>query len=180
MRAAGAARGIRYCKSAPSDRPPQTIPPPSRAASPNSPIAGYAQCSQYDQYHRCTVGIFNWVPEIITTGAAASTDDVKESELHTALHEIVHLLGGITPGTTNAMNFIDSNGAFLDATKVFTVECVSVRATPFLLHPKLTSLSLTPSSGRTQRTRIARVARRCARSVSCSEPLDARALALRF
>ena len=50
-------------------------------------------------------------------------DDVKESEMHTALHEIVHLLGGISPGPTiGTSNFIDSTGAKADPSKVFLVE----------------------------------------------------------
>ena len=33
--------------------------------SPNSPIAGYASCLQADQWGRCTVGHFNWVPSAL-------------------------------------------------------------------------------------------------------------------
>ena len=81
--------------------------------SPNSPIAGYAQCIQADQFGRCTVGHFNWVPEVLNQeGWAKQLDLTKESELHTALHEIVHVLGGIGPGSTQASsNFITSTGA---------------------------------------------------------------------
>lgn len=64
--------------------------------SPNIPIAGYANCQQRDQWNRCTVGWFNWCPELLNV---VSKDDpeVISSEMHTALHEIVHVLGGMNP-----------------------------------------------------------------------------------
>ncbi len=78
--------------------------------SPNSPIAGYASCVQRDQYQRCTVGLFNWVPEIIDV-EGTDAPDVTASELHTAIHEMTHVLGGMNPGTNaNDIMFIDDNG----------------------------------------------------------------------
>lgn len=46
---------------------------------------------------QCTVGIFNWVPEILDVENHDAAD-VTTSELHTALHEIMHVLGGMHPG----------------------------------------------------------------------------------
>ena len=69
--------------------------------SPNVPIAGYATCLQFDQWNRCTVGLFNWVPELLNV-AQASYASVIESELHTALHELTHVLGGMNPVLTTA------------------------------------------------------------------------------
>lgn len=84
--------------------------------SPNRPVAGYASCLQRDQLRRCTVGAFNWVPEIldVTNHNAA---DVFTNEMHTALHEIMHVLGGMNPGTGGVGGnspFIDDNGAFVE------------------------------------------------------------------
>jgi hypothetical protein len=62
------------------------------------------------------------VPEIINTDTSSS-DEVKESEMHTALHEIVHLLGGISPGPSDAYtNFIDSSGNPLAPSSIYLVE----------------------------------------------------------
>jgi hypothetical protein len=81
--------------------------------SPNSPIAGYALCLQSDQWGRCTVGQFNWVPSgLDRTGYLADSESSKESELHTAMHELVHVFGGMGPGYTQpTSNFVNnSNG----------------------------------------------------------------------
>lgn len=88
--------------------------------SPASPIAGFAICYQRDQRGRCTVGQFNWVPNIINV-AAPYDDQTIESEMHTALHELVHILGGMGPGTSvTSTPFLDpllgtqlSSGVFL-------------------------------------------------------------------
>ena len=62
------------------------------------------------------------MPEIINTDTLES-DDVKESEMHTALHEIVHLLGGISPGPHATLtNFIDSSGNPAAPGSIYTVE----------------------------------------------------------
>ena len=73
--------------------------------SPNAPVAAYASCLQRDQYGRCTVGQFNWVPSALEPLQQYSLPSI-DSERHTAVHEIMHVLGGINPGPT----FIDANG----------------------------------------------------------------------
>jgi hypothetical protein len=89
--------------------------------SPSSPIAGFAVCYQRDQRGRCTVGQFNWVPEIIDV-ENTNVPDTMESELHTALHEMVHVLGGMSPGSTVGNSiFLDDTGA-KRTTGVFKVE----------------------------------------------------------
>jgi hypothetical protein len=59
-----------------------------------SGIAGYASCQQSDSFGRCTVGYFEWVP-----GSLSPTQhfypDVTMLERATALHECMHVLGGI-------------------------------------------------------------------------------------
>lgn len=90
--------------------------------SPNSPIAGFALCYQRDQRGRCTIGNFNWVPEVLNADNTASTD-VIEAELHTALHEIMHVLGGMAPGTdADESVFLDDTGASVGGDAVFLVE----------------------------------------------------------
>jgi hypothetical protein len=97
--------------------------------SPASPIAGFAVCYQRDQRGRCTVGQFNWVPEILNV-EASSLPDTIESEMHTALHELVHVLGGMSPGSTVAATpFIDETGA-QRSTGVFAVEDDPVYGVP--------------------------------------------------
>jgi hypothetical protein len=59
-----------------------------------SGIAGYASCQQSDQYGRCTVGYFEWVPSTLTP-ATYIYNDVIMNERATALHECMHVLGGI-------------------------------------------------------------------------------------
>ena len=80
--------------------------------SPSSPIAGYAMCVQVDQFGRCTVGQFNWVPEVLdVAGWDKGLDSSKEAELHTALHEIMHVLGGMGPGYyQSGSNFVTPAG----------------------------------------------------------------------
>ena len=76
--------------------------------SPASPIAGFAVCYQRDQRGRCTVGQFNWVPNILNVDSPTD-NQVVESEMHTALHEIVHVLGGVGPGAAvSATPFLDA------------------------------------------------------------------------
>lgn len=79
--------------------------------SPVSPIAGYATCLQYDQRGRCTVGQFNWVPEVLNVEMSGSLD-VIETELQTGMHEIMHVLGGMQPimSTSNSV-FLDADGS---------------------------------------------------------------------
>lgn len=89
--------------------------------SPNKPIAGFATCLQRDQYRRCTVGWFNWVPELINVEETLSPDTIA-SELHTALHETVHVLGGMGPGISAASSpFIDDTGNTMAAGLVWQV-----------------------------------------------------------
>lgn len=78
--------------------------------SPASPIAGFAVCLQRDQRGRCTVGQFNWVPEVMDIEHATNPDTI-ESDMHTALHELMHVLGGMSPGATVfSTPFLDNNG----------------------------------------------------------------------
>ena len=78
--------------------------------SPDVAIAGYAGCQQQDQYGRCTVGVFNWVPALLNL-ATPDAGDTITSELHTAIHEMVHVLGGMGPGPAGNTVFIDELGA---------------------------------------------------------------------
>jgi hypothetical protein len=55
-------------------------------------VAGYADCKQVDQFGRCTVGYFNFCPEILDEDTTMAPETI-ESERHTALHEIFHVLG---------------------------------------------------------------------------------------
>ena len=59
-----------------------------------SGIAGYASCQQSDQYGRCTVGYFEWVPDTLSVDQLFFPD-VAMLERSTALHECMHVLGGI-------------------------------------------------------------------------------------
>ncbi|RYY35096.1 hypothetical protein EON62_02770, partial [archaeon] len=78
--------------------------------SPRRPVAGYARCMQADQHNRCTVGWFNWVPELLDVDTPNAANTIA-SEMHTALHEIVHVLGGMNPGSSAANSkFIDDLG----------------------------------------------------------------------
>jgi len=56
-------------------------------------IAGYAYCAQSDQFGRCTVGYFNWVPDGLSTSSTFFKPNVAMSERTTALHEVMHVLG---------------------------------------------------------------------------------------
>lgn len=64
--------------------------------SPNRPVAGYASCRQRDQYNRCTVGAFNWVPELLNIDSPNDPTNIA-SEMHTALHELGHVFGLANP-----------------------------------------------------------------------------------
>jgi hypothetical protein len=92
--------------------------------SPFSPIAGYAMCIQADQFGRCTVGQFNWVPEVLSiSGWVNKLDAAKESELHTALHEIMHVLGGMGPGVSlSSSSFITPAGVRAPTANIITTE----------------------------------------------------------
>lgn len=63
-------------------------------ARPGPGLNGYALCRQLDQHGRCTVGQFNWVPDVLDA-ETADNEDTIQSQRHTALHEMVHVLGGI-------------------------------------------------------------------------------------
>ena len=60
--------------------------------SPEVSISGFATCLQTDDYSRCTVGQFNWVPDVFDI-VNSNSDHVIRSDRHTAAHEIAHLLG---------------------------------------------------------------------------------------
>lgn len=72
---------------------------------------------------RCTVGHFNWVPELLDIVTPSSPETVT-SEMHTALHEMVHVLGGMLPGTAeNATMFLDEHGRMPDPrNRVYVVQ----------------------------------------------------------
>lgn len=89
--------------------------------SPYSPIAGYARCLQRDQHYRCTVGHFNWVPDIFDI-EGTNSHDVIRTERHTALHEITHILGGIMPGLVGQRTHIQSDGTLMPLDDIVVVE----------------------------------------------------------
>ena len=51
-------------------------------------VAATATCLQRDQYGRCTVGWFNWVPKFLNT-EMPNARTVVSNELATAAHEFV-------------------------------------------------------------------------------------------
>lgn len=79
-------------------------------------LAGFAYCAQRDQLNRCTVGVFNWVPKVLDV-ANKDLPSSAASERHTAIHEIVHVLGGIFPNGPH----IDDSGA-IKTSGVYIVE----------------------------------------------------------
>eukprot|EP01138_Halocafeteria_seosinensis_P015489 gb/GECG01015807.1/.p1 GENE.gb/GECG01015807.1/~~gb/GECG01015807.1/.p1 ORF type:complete len:909 (+),score=86.63 gb/GECG01015807.1/:1-2727(+) len=80
--------------------------------SPEVSIAGFASCLQCDQHYRCTVGQFNWVPDVFDT-LNPNSDNAIRSDRHTATHEIAHLLGAVLLGSSR--NVIDEKGNRLSA-----------------------------------------------------------------
>ena len=62
--------------------------------SSNSGIAGYAKCLAMDVFRRCVVGQFNWVPAVLDV-ATGNMPDIISKDRTTALHEVIHVLGGI-------------------------------------------------------------------------------------
>jgi hypothetical protein len=94
---------------------------------PTGSTAGYAGCRQQDQWGRCTVGNFNWNPAVIEVGEMQSTADVSDDskedpmqqaqERHTALHELIHVLGGIKSDSQ-----IDANGNAKAFSDVFVID----------------------------------------------------------
>ena len=60
------------------------------------------------------------VPEIIDVEETKSAS-VTAAELHTALHEIVHALGGVGPGYADSSPFLTSNGSFASPSDVYSV-----------------------------------------------------------
>ena len=91
--------------------------------SPIIPIAGFALCMQMDQWDRCTVGHFNWVPSIFDV-TNRERPDVIAGDRHTALHELAHVLGAVivpeTGGDPNPFRMPD--GTPRPATDIFIVE----------------------------------------------------------
>ena len=66
-----------------------------------------------------TVGWLNWVPEHISV-AQTNSPDVVARELYTALHEVMHVLGGMGPGISAASTpFLDNTGAAMPASSVW-------------------------------------------------------------
>ena len=76
-------------------------------------VAGYAQCLQRDQWKRCTVGQFNFCPEVIDEETTFAPETI-ESERHTSLHEIFHVLGVVNVkddwfcNSTTTKKYVDS------------------------------------------------------------------------
>ena len=87
---------------------------------PHQKLAGFAFCVQRDQHQRCTVGVFNWVPAVLSV-ADQELPASTSSDRHTALHEVIHVLGGIFPNGP----FIDDNG-LTKSTGVYVVERDSI------------------------------------------------------
>lgn len=109
--------------------------------SPSSPIAGFALCYQRDQRGRCTVGQFNWVPSLINT-ATPSDPQTTENEMHTALHELMHILGGVGPRSASNSLFLNPiTGVTLPSSSVYKVEQDPAYNTP----GKMRTLIITPS-----------------------------------
>jgi Leishmanolysin len=88
--------------------------------SPCLPIAGQAMCLQTDQNNRCTVGSFNWVPEQLDVPNTNMLDTIT-NEMHTALHEIVHVLGGMGPGSIGSTPFLDPVSGLPNITGVYKI-----------------------------------------------------------
>lgn len=103
-------------------------------ARPAVNLNGYALCWQRDQLGRCTVGQFNWVPTVIGTDTLADPEAIT-AQRHTALHEIVHVLGGIKLDPT----FIDDNGNPRAISDVWITGSVESQA-----YPKQTTKIKTP------------------------------------
>ena len=115
--------------------------------SPNRPVAGYASCLQRDQYGRCTVGQFNWVPELVSVADADSVDTMT-NVLHTALHEIVHVLGGMGPGSfPTGTAFINELGEPKAASEVFLVQpdpaYGGTKDVTYIITPKVVNITRT-------------------------------------
>lgn len=51
-------------------------------------IAGYAFCAQLDQFSRCVVGYFNWVPDGISDSSSFFYPNVQMLERNTVVHEV--------------------------------------------------------------------------------------------
>ena len=82
----------------------------------NDGIAGYAKCLAYDTFRRCVVGQFNWVPAVLDV-ATGNMPDVISKDRTTALHEVIHVLGGI-----KADSFRNPiNGDPLPAAEIFSI-----------------------------------------------------------
>ncbi len=98
---------------------------------------------QRDQYSRCTVGWFNWVPELLNVEKTLFPE-VIANEMHTALHEIVHVLGGIGPGSGGVVStFIDNTGAPMSAASVWMQGTDTAYDKPmtFIVTPKVRAVA---------------------------------------
>ena len=109
--------------------------------SPASPIAGFALCYQRDQRGRCTVGQFNWVPSLINT-ATPLDPQTTENEMHTALHELMHIIGGVGPRSGSNSMFLDPiTGAPMPSSSIYKVE----QDPAYNTAGKMRTLIITPS-----------------------------------
>ena len=88
---------------------------------PGRSIAAYAACLQRDQYGRCTVGLFNWVPAVFDVASQRSPETIS-NERTTALHELVHIFGGMSVGRTGSTPFIDDAGNMRDISELLVTE----------------------------------------------------------
>jgi hypothetical protein len=86
-----------------------------------SGIAGYASCLQSDQWGRCTVGFFEWVPDTLTP-SQYFYPDVQMLERATALHECMHVLGGIK--NSNLFRNADTGAAMVNGDKILIADDV--------------------------------------------------------
>ena len=84
-------------------------------------IAGSARCTQEDACGRCVVGHFNWVPDMLDAANEDASDAIA-TQRHTALHEIVHVLGGMA---LNRQFRNGTTGAALPPSDVVVVEDVT-------------------------------------------------------
>merc|ERR1719181_533535 len=88
----------------------------------NSGIAGYATCLAHDSFRRCVVGQFNWCPAVLSVGGDEVMPDIISKDRTTALHEVIHVLGGIKPNDWEKSFRDPTTGNPLAKSDVFKVQ----------------------------------------------------------